>query len=122
MTVKTVLLVDDSRVARMMTRKVIADARPTWTIVEAASGEEALERAPQANPDFIILDVNMPGIDGLEAARRLRVMVPSARITLLTANIQEPIRLQAAEIGVGFMNKPFRDDVLLAFLADGTAP
>lgn len=122
MTVKTVLLVDDSRVARMMTRKVIADARPTWTIVEAASGEEALERAPQANPDFIILDVNMPGIDGLEAARRLRVMMPSVRITLLTANIQEPVRLQAAEIGVGFMNKPFRDDVLLAFLADGKAP
>ncbi|MEW5727779.1 MAG: response regulator transcription factor [Pseudomonadota bacterium] len=121
MTDKTVLLVDDSRVARMMARKVIADAHPSWTIVEAASGEEAVEAAPRVRPDFVVMDVNMPGIDGLEAARRLRSIVPDARITLLTANIQEPVRQQAAGIGVGFITKPIRDDALLTFLSGGTA-
>lgn len=117
MTAKTVLLVDDSRVARMMTRRIIEVAHPGWTVVEAASGEEAIERFAEANPDFIVMDVNMPGMGGLEAARQLRATGTPAAITLLTANIQEPVRLQAEAIGVGFLNKPVREDLLLAFLA-----
>lgn len=120
MTVKTVLLVDDSRVARMMTRKVIATAHPDWVIVEAASGEEAVECASGADPDFVIVDVNMPGMGGVEAARRIKAVLPGARISLLTANIQEPVRLQAVELGIDFMNKPCRDEVLLSFLAGET--
>ncbi|MGE5547379.1 MAG: response regulator [Solirubrobacterales bacterium] len=119
---KTVLLVDDSRVARMMARKVITDAHPDWTVVEAASGQEALDQAPALKPDFVIIDVNMPGIDGLETARRMKAVCPAAAMTLLTANIQEPVRQHAAEIGIGFLNKPIRDDALLAFLSGGTAP
>lgn len=116
MSVKTVLLVDDSRVARMMTRRAIEAAFPDWRIHEAGTGEEALAVAPGAKPDFIVLDVNMPGIDGLETARRMKVVCPTAAITLLTANIQEAVRNQAAEIGVSFLNKPFREEALLAFL------
>lgn len=118
---KTVLLVDDSRVARMMTRKVIEAALPDWTVVEAATGEEALDKVKLAPPDFVILDVNMPGIGGLETARQLRQAKIDAAITLLTANIQEPVRQQAEAMGVGFLNKPVRDDALLAFLR-GEAP
>lgn len=116
MVAKTVLLVDDSRVARMMTRKIIDTAHPGWTVVEAASGEEAIEKFAECNPDFVILDVNMPGMGGLDAARHLRGSGAAAAITLLTANIQEPVRLQAEAIGVGFLNKPVREELLLAFL------
>jgi CheY-like chemotaxis protein len=117
MVAKTVLLVDDSRVARMMTRKIIDSAHPDWTVIEAASGEEAIEKVAAGAFDFVILDVNMPGMGGLEAARHLRGTGTKAIITLLTANIQEPVRLQAEAIGIGFLNKPVREDLLLAFLA-----
>lgn len=114
---KTVLLVDDSRVARMMTRRVIGFHRPGWSVVEAASGEEALAALEQAVPDFVILDVNMPGMGGMETARRMRALAPKLPITLLTANIQDPVRHQAEDLCVGFLAKPLHDDELLAFLA-----
>jgi len=114
---KTVLLVDDSRVARMMTRRMIETDRPGWQIVEAATGEEALEVYSRVLPDFVVLDVNMPGIGGLEAAKRLKAVYPQAVVTLLTANIQDPVRDQAETMGVGFMSKPVRADVLMAFLS-----
>lgn len=114
---KTVLLVDDSRVARMMTRKVIHAHRPDWPVVEAASGEEALAMLEQSLPDFVILDVNMPGMGGIEAARRMRALAPALPITLLTANIQDPVRHQAEGLHVGFLSKPLHDDQLLEFLA-----
>ena len=119
---KTVLLVDDSRVARMMTRRVIEVKRPGWTVVEAATGEEALEQLAQARPDFVVLDVNMPGMGGLETARRIRALRPYLPITLLTANIQDPVRHQAEDIKVGFLAKPLREDELLAFLAADSSP
>lgn len=114
---KTVLLVDDSRVARMMTRKMIETDRPGWQVVEAATGEEALEVYSRVLPDFVVLDVNMPGMGGIEAARRLKAVYPQAVVTLLTANIQDPVRDQADSLGVGFMSKPVRADVLMAFLS-----
>ncbi len=117
MAAKTVLLVDDSRVARMMTRHVIEVSRPDWTVIEAACGEDALALLAETTPDFVVLDVNMPGIGGLETARRMKQTAPALPITLLTANIQDPVRQQAATLGVGFLNKPLREDALLAFLA-----
>jgi len=114
---KMVLVVDDSRVARMMTRAAIAKLHPSWPVIEAASGEEALTAIALDRPDYILLDVNMPGMGGLETARHLRHRCPSAAISLLTANIQDPIRLQAEELGVGFMAKPLNDEALARFLA-----
>lgn len=119
MTMKTVLLVDDSRVARMMTRSVVEKACPGWTIVEAASGEEALEAAAAAAPDFVLMDVNMPGMGGLATAREFRARFPSAALTLLTANIQDSIHEQARALGIGYISKPLKDELLIAFLTGG---
>lgn len=119
---KTVLLVDDSRVARMMVRHAVEKAHPDWPIVEAADGEEAVELFTKIVPDFVLLDVNMPGIDGLETARRMKALRADACISLLTANIQDPVRIQAQEIGIQFMNKPLREEALLAFLDTGRVP
>ena len=95
MSQKLILVVDDSRVARMMTRAAIVKLHPDWDIIEAASGEDALTVIALDRPDFVLMDVNMPGIGGLETARQLRQRCPKARISLLTDNIQEPIRHQA---------------------------
>ena len=121
MSQKLVLVVDDSRVARMMTRAAITKLHPEWDIIEAASGEDALTVIALDRPDFVLMDVNMPGIGGLETARQLRQRCPKARVSLLTANIQEPIRHQAEEMGVGFMSKPLKDEDLARFLAGGAA-
>lgn len=115
MTSRTVLLVDDSKVARMLARAIIEKAYPDWRVVEATSGEEAVAHAAD-QPDYIFLDVNMPGIGGLAAVHDLQAGCPKAAITLLTANIQDSTRRQAAELGIGFMAKPISQDAILAFL------
>lgn len=117
---KRVLVVDDSAFARRIVRIIIEGAHPDWTIVEAATGEEAVATAAANPPDFALVDMNMPGIDGLTAARQLLRDHPRAAIALLTANIQEPIRQQAAAAGIGFIAKPAKTEKILDFL-DGSA-
>ncbi|BAE52956.1 response regulator transcription factor [Paramagnetospirillum magneticum] len=117
---RTVLLVDDSRVARMMTRSVVESACPDWVIWEASSGEEALDLALTTPPDFVLLDVNMPGMGGLEAARQFRARFPAVAVSLLTANIQDSIRDEASQLQIGYISKPLRDDLLIRFLTGGT--
>lgn len=120
MTKRTVLLVDDSRVARMMTRSIVERACPGWTILEATSGEEALEAAAATPLDFVLMDVNMPGQGGLATARQFRDRFPAVTLSLLTANIQDAIRDQAAELGIGYISKPLKDELLIQFLTGGT--
>lgn len=100
------LIVDDSRMSRMLLRAIVADNRPEWRIIEAVSGDEALRLAEEDQPDFVSLDVNMPGMNGLEAAGRIRMRYPHAKIALCTANIQESTRLAAERAGLFFMAKP----------------
>ena len=100
------LIVDDSRMSRMLVRAIVADSRPDWRIAEACNGDEALQIVAEECPDYISMDVNMPGISGLETAGRIRLHHPAARITLCTANIQESTREAAARAGVHFVAKP----------------
>ncbi len=104
-----VFVVDDSRVSRMLSRQFILDQRPDWTVEEAASGEEALEKVVAVNPDLILLDVNMPGMGGFAAIDKLKEKCPAARITLLTANVQDASREKAIAAGVGFAEKPITE-------------
>ena len=106
---KTVLVVDDSRVSRLMARQFILSKNADWEITEAGTGEEALEKVVGLNPVLILLDVNMPGMGGVAAAERLRKLCPHSHISLLTANVQNATRQRAAELGVGFMEKPITE-------------
>lgn len=105
----TVLVVDDSRVSRMMARQFILSARPGWTVEDAATGEEALEKVKSIRPKLILIDVNMPGIGGMAAAEQLRGLCPDAHISLVTANVQNATRNRANELGIGFMEKPITE-------------
>ena len=106
---KTVLVVDDSRVSRLMARQFILSTRAHWTVEEAATGEEAIAKAGTLQPALILIDVNMPGMGGLAAAEQLRTLCPSAHISLVTANVQNATRNRATELGVGFMEKPITE-------------
>ena len=109
---KRLLVVDDSRVSRLIIKGKIASLKPDWELFEAASGDEAVAMAPQWQPDFVTMDVNMPGISGFEAAETLKRLLPQARIALLTANIQESSRERAAAIGVKFLQKPVTESAI----------
>ena len=123
---KTVLVVDDSRVSRLLARQFILARRCFWHVEEAASGEEAIARVqPQPGasgasgavlPDLILLDVNMPGMGGVAAASRLRELCPDAHISLVTANVQAATRRRAAEMGIGFLAKPMTEARIAALL------
>ena len=115
--VPTVLIVDDSRLSRMMIRAFITQAHPDWTIVEASNGQEALEKTATQTVDLMTIDLNMPGMDGLTLATQLKHNHPTAYITLVTANIQESVRHRAAAAGMGFIAKPVTEDSLLACLS-----
>ncbi|GGE85291.1 response regulator [Massilia psychrophila] len=113
---KTVLVVDDSRVSRMMARQFILARQPGWLVEEAATGEQALEMAQAMSPVLILVDVNMPGMGGLAAAGHLRVMCPHAHISLVTANVQNTTRNRASQMGIGFMEKPITEERIHALL------
>lgn len=112
----SVLLVDDSLVARILTRAAVEAARPGWTILEAADGETALRLAAETVPDFVLMDVNMPGMNGLSAAACFRERFPTAALSLLTANIQDSVRDEAERMGIGYLEKPLRAEELARFL------
>ncbi|MDB5959347.1 MAG: response regulator [Massilia sp.] len=113
---KTVLVVDDSRVSRLLARQFILTRRCFWHVEEAASGEEAIDKVQAKRPDLILLDVNMPGMGGLAAASRLRELCPHAHISLVTANVQMATRRRAAELGLGFLAKPMTEQRIGALL------
>src|ERR687886_2373286 len=115
--VPTVLIVDDSRLSRLMLRALITQARPDWTIIEASNGQEALEKTATQAVDLMTIDLNMPGMDGLTLATQLQHNHPTAHITLVTANIQESVRQRAAAAGMGFIAKPVTEDSILACLS-----
>ncbi|MGG7449064.1 response regulator [Kosakonia oryzendophytica] len=107
-----VLIVDDSRLSRMISRQYITNLHSDWKIDEAGTGEEAIELASANHPWLILLDVNMPGIGGIETASRIRKTHPETHIVLLTANVQHSIQAAAEELGLGFLSKPLKEPQL----------
>lgn len=105
-TAPLLLIVDDSRTSRMLIRGMVSKLRPDWRITEAGSGDEALQKCEEELPQFVSMDVNMPGMSGLEAAAKIRMRHAEVRIVLCTANIQEAIRDAAAKAGIQFVAKP----------------
>lgn len=113
----TMLIVDDSRVSRLMLRSQLADLRPDWHFLEAANGQEALDHAAQVSIQLVSMDLNMPGMDGIEAARQLHALQSEAKIILLTANVQQSTRERAAGASLYFIPKPINEQTLLQIIA-----
>ncbi|WP_086479737.1 response regulator [Oceanospirillum sanctuarii] len=114
---KTVLVVDDSRVSRMMLSKMISMADSEWEIVEAEDGQQAVEKASASTPDLIVMDINMPVMDGFQAIEILRPQLPDTTMILLSANIQSSSQARAEELGVHFIAKPITPAVAEKALA-----
>jgi len=112
----TVLIVDDSKLARIVSGKALAELQPEWTKIEAANADQALEVLAAQSADVALIDFNMPDKDGLELATQLRVAYPDMPIAIITANIQDEIIARAREIGAAFVPKPVTMEGLEPFL------
>ena len=110
MSKQTCLIVDDSRMSRMMLKHIIETAHPDWSFDEATNGQEAIDRVKGSGFDFVFLDFNMPVMDGGEAAKQIRPLLPKARIAFLTANVQESTRKLAEDLRIDFIPKPITED------------
>lgn len=116
-----VLVVDDSRVSRLHVRRLLEAMGGGWTFVEAGNGDEALEKTVDMRPDFMLLDYNMPGMNGVELAQKLLERYPGLPGALVTANIQDGPRQRAEALGLAYIAKPVSTEKLENFMHDTLA-
>ncbi len=111
-----VLVVDDSKLARMAVAKALNTLRPDWTRVEASNADEALAMVKSAGPDIAVFDFNMPGRDGLALAAEVRDFKPGMPIAIISANHQQEVVDRALALGAVFLSKPLTEPALRDFL------
>ena len=112
-----VLVVDDSKLARMVIGSALRRLRPDWELVEAANADDALKALGDRTVDIALVDFNMPGLDGLELVARIRQSKPTMPVAVVSANLQDEIIARARELNAAFVAKPLTDDALGSFLS-----
>jgi len=115
MTLK-VLIVDDEPPARERLRSLLAEIADVRVVGEATNGEEGLRSAVDLSPDVVLLDVRMPGMDGIEAARHLNALEEPPAVIFTTAYDEYAINAFEAQ-AVGYLLKPIRQEKLAAALS-----
>lgn len=109
-----VLLVDDQDLIRMGTAMVLGATEDISVVGEAANGHEAVERTAALDPDVVVMDVRMPGMDGLEATRRIVASGSRAAVLVLTTFDLDEYAFGALNAGAsGFLLKDARPDELV---------
>lgn len=100
------LLVDDHELVRTGLKRILEDQCDMKVIGEASTGEEAIRFVRQEKPDVVIMDVNMPGIGGLETTRKLKHIHPDVKIIVVTVHVDEPYPTRMLEAGAtGYLTK-----------------
>lgn len=113
----TVLIVDDSKLARIVAAKTLAALQPDWERVEAGNAQEALEVLRDRKIDLAMVDFNMPERDGLDLAADMRAMHPMMPIAVITANIQDEVIARARAVNATFVSKPLTEEGLRGFVS-----
>lgn len=116
MTKKTILIVDDHKDFREMLRLFIEREFKEVGIKEAATGEEGVEVAIKEKPDISLVDVRLPGIDGIEAARQIKQHVPECRIITMSMFKQSSLQNLIDQKVIIFINKDEIDSELIPLL------
>jgi DNA-binding NarL/FixJ family response regulator len=113
---ESVLIVDDHPLTRDALAALLAQ-HGFDVVGEASDGQEAVERAAELNPSIVLLDLTMPGMDGLAALPRIREAAPSCEVVILTASGTEDNLLAAIRGGAsGYLLKSEPPDRIVAFL------
>jgi two-component system invasion response regulator UvrY len=102
----TVLLTDDHVLVRTGIKRLLEDSKKVKIVGEASNGEESLDLSLSLKPDVILMDVNMPGIGGVEACRRILERDPKQKIIVLTVYTEKTFPKRMLEIGAkGYLTK-----------------
>lgn len=105
------LIVDDSMFQRFNLAKLAGEEG--FTVLEAKNGEEALAQVEAEAPDALLLDLNMPDMNGIEVLQTLADRGGALRVLVVTADIQDTTKARCKELGViGFLNKPVDETFL----------
>jgi DNA-binding NarL/FixJ family response regulator len=109
-----ILVADDFAEWRVRVRSML-QARPEWQVIgEACDGLEAVQRTTELRPDIVLLDIGMPMLNGIEAAKRIREHSPSSRIIFVTQESDADIRTAALATGAeGYLLKAHAMNELL---------
>jgi two-component system KDP operon response regulator KdpE len=116
-----VLVVDDVGETRRLMRRILERSR--LRVVEAATGEEALRTIASSRPDVVVLDLRLPGMSGLDVARRVRANpdegIAATPLLACSASVQDEVRREALGAGCdGFQGKPFDIGVFVAAIRE----
>jgi len=116
----TVVVIDDSEEYRLIVRGLLRSVHDVTTFVgDAPSGAEGLALVRRERPDMVITDLVMPGLDGIELARRIRLELPKTKIILMSADIEDAYRLMASDSGAdAFVSKQMITRTLLPVIGD----
>lgn len=109
---KKVLVVDDANFMRMILEDVLTHCG--HTVLQARNGQECLSMLQEEDADVCLLDINMPGMDGLEVLRRLKTGYPGLKVVMISALAQENNIRLALQLGAdAFVVKPFSSECLI---------
>lgn len=110
-----VLLADDHSIVREGLRKVLEESNEIIVSAEAADGEAAVDKAIKTKPDVAIVDISMPGMDGLEVVTRLNSYCPDVPVLILTMHEEDQYIIRAIEAGaMGYLTKQAAPEQLVA--------
>lgn len=113
---KRIMVVDDSRILQLQLGQIL-EGTGYEIAAYCQDGETAVDQYEEVKPDLVTMDIIMPGIDGLEAARMILEKDPEAKIVMLSSLAYDDTIEEAKEIGTkGFIYKPFKQEEVLAAL------
>jgi two-component system, chemotaxis family, chemotaxis protein CheY len=105
-----ILLIDDSTLSRNMFKNAVGDRA---TYIEAIDGISGIEKFFLEKPDLVVLDLIMPGMNGMDVLARLKEIDPGVKVVIGTADVQEESQRMVMELGaLGFITKPFTADTI----------
>ena len=116
------MLVDDHSVLRQGMRRTFEE-EGFYVIAEASDGNEAVRKAADLRPDVIVMDVTMPGMDGVEATRRIVAHNRDQRVVMLTMHIDQTVMDQALKAGaIGYVTKDCTTDEIIEIVKQAADP
>ena len=96
---KSILIVEDHEALRSTLRNWIAASFPDFTCAEAASGEDAIALAAAQAPAVVLMDVELPGVNGIDALRQIKILCPAARFVVMSQHDITQLVRSAEEAG-----------------------
>jgi two-component system response regulator NreC len=110
----SLMLVDDHDVVRTGLKSFLESQKDLQVVAEASTGEQAIERALQTRPDIVLMDITMPGIDGMQATRQLKKLVPDSQVLALTVHADKQYFMEMLSAGAsGYLTKQSAADELV---------